>query len=575
MDRQLTFYASCEILQNTKLTEKLKPLALSEYGENLKEGRAVIDSAGKGLGVRKNFSEEETSVIGLISRACDDQTGKAMECRSLIETSITNEVDAFKYGSDTTAENRARKAMAVVRRYRYAVIFINNEYGIRLAFPFFGALSKAADEIKALGFKNYHAKGLAKVLTEYDKDYSDALMMRRAVSVLANFNRTRFADLCTPDGIEFLFDVFSAEDLASYAGNTGEQIPFKCEPDSSAFREFMDEQIGSRIDNIPKALPKADYRHFAPVFQSAEEASNTDYEVIQFTSADVFDRELAFRIAKFNVNNIDIISLMEKHQLSVSTVTNICKLAFAYNGNRFNLDNDLSCKAFLAAQIVSSYFETILMMSASSQAAPVSKKAKDSDFKKQLILTEKQNAELKNKLKAAEGKESTAVKDLQRQIKNLKGELHDKDRMITELEEELERHFEEEVATEQAKEMAEQPVKEATEEMFMDIIKEKKLLIWGLRDTLVARYSKKYPEVSFVDSDHNFAPKEIKQYDMVIIKVDYTTHAKYWALKDMIKASGIPSRHVLKGQNNEMHIWEACVSMNKQIEGDNNGPGNA
>ena len=102
-----------------------------------------------------------------------------------------------------------------------------------------------------------------------------------------------------------------------------------------------------------------------------------------------------------------------------------------------------------------------------------------------------------------------------------------------------------------------------TEENFRKIIKNHRILLWGVRtDQHLVNLSAKYPEIEALPAA-TFIPtvKRMKRYDGIVCRVDQCSHGEYLATRKAITAAKVPCKYIKKGQSGDIYLWKAVIDM--------------
>ena len=116
----------------------------------------------------------------------------------------------------------------------------------------------------------------------------------------------------------------------------------------------------------------------------------------------------------------------------------------------------------------------------------------------------------------------------------------------------------------------EEQIVHRTEEEFLECIKGKRVLIWGMRKEIADKIN--YDEIVCLSTDKkskdmSLTKERLLGYDAVIISTNHTNHSSYFKVVAMVKDAGIPYRHVHKYTNNVERFKDAVCDALKGASG--------
>lgn len=280
-----------------------------------------------------------------------------------------------------------------------------------------------------------------------------------------------------------------------------------------------------------------------------------------------FARHLWYLTAERTVCISGFLRLAETASPSLSDKKKIVNLSFARLGFWGFSQDDESGEArnLLAAALAENYIFFVLSKERTrlfkkGKKEKKAKEAKDLRFlEKSIEDAVKENRRLSEELSKKEKElEKLSRKD---EVKELREKLYRAERKA---EEEKRKN---EIAREKIKVLREPeaPAGEETEgeersfsdEDLRELIRGKKILLWGVREK-DAKIFREFDEVKcFVnEKTRGLSPAALDGTDAALLAVNNTSHTRYWEIKKMLDAKGIPYVHLNRSDNNKERLYE-------------------
>ena len=217
----------------------------------------------------------------------------------------------------------------------------------------------------------------------------------------------------------------------------------------------------------------------------------------------------------------------------------------------------------------------MLHMQKIDSGASASKSAK-STAKKVAELAEA-NHKLNKKIEQADQEKERVISKKSAENRELRKKLHELEKKLKALEkekEENERRDREEsearvkaalISKEEAEKEEAQGEDSLAEEdalkKMTELIKTKRVAIWGAYDSIARRIMDECPGVKILDSNRKVTAAQLSTYDGLIILQGNTSHSSYWKIKATADAANVPYRQITRAVENTQRIYAEALKL--------------
>ena len=94
-----------------------------------------------------------------------------------------------------------------------------------------------------------------------------------------------------------------------------------------------------------------------------------------------------------------------------------------------------------------------------------------------------------------------------------------------------------------------------------ELIKTKRIAIWGAYDSIARRIMDECPGVKILDSNRKVTAAQLSTYDGLIILQGNTSHSSYWKIKATADAANVPYRQITRAVENTQRIYAEALKI--------------
>lgn len=295
-----------------------------------------------------------------------------------------------------------------------------------------------------------------------------------------------------------------------------------------------------------------------------------------------FFNDFAETIIYSSIYGIDLKSLMDSYSLSKNTLRNIFTGSHLYAAATIAESDDkesywillsrMTCEGIQRELFIRAYCMHLNPPEGGNSIHELAGKAPLPDMSDVITSLERERdkesdraSSLQKKLENKEKRVAELEKSMRSLEKQNKDLLMEKEKRLASDKKAQEEKERQELDAIDIMENEVAPISELSDEealeYFEQVIASQRVLIFGARENFEKRMSEKHPSLKFMHFNNKVTSKVFNNADMVVLRVDGIPHSKYYMVKEKVKLSGLPYRHMAKSDFNERRLYDAVIDM--------------